>query len=437
MSNRHFPGLCCDGVRRRDFLTAGVLGGVSFLGGGLSLGQSLAMAAEGAAPKKAIFVNLAGGPSHLDSFDPKPDAPDTHRGEFGTIATAVPGVAISDQLPQMARSLDKLTLIRGVSHSLAAHQLGTDYVNTGNRPLPSLEFPGYSAVYSEKFGGPVDLPTSVAVPRSQQRPGYLGVEYAPMSTTTTPKSGKPYGVRGVSLGPGMTVADVTRRSDLLRRVDTAFGQFAQQDALLSGLDRFSQQAYSVITSDRTRTAFDVSKESPTVQSRFDDNPFSQSCLLATRLVEHGVPFVTVQFGGWDTHNDGFAKLKTQQLPPLDNGLSAMLETLSEKGLLAETVVFVTGEFGRTPKINAQRVGRDHYPRAMFMLMAGGGIPGGQIIGQTDPLGAGPVGDGYSPDDVAASFYTRLGIDPRDEYQTPTGRPVMIVRDGTPIPELVS
>ena len=436
MASRFSRKVCCDGVRRRDFLTAGALGGVSFLGGGLTLGQSMALAASGRPPKKAIFVNLSGGPSHLDTFDPKPEAPDTHRGDFGAISTSIPGVAISDQLPQMAKSLDKLTLIRGVSHSLAAHQLGSDYVNTGNRPLPSLEFPGYSAVYSEKHGGPTDLPTSVAIPKSQQRPGYLGVEHAPMSTTSTPKAGQPYGVRGVTLGPGVTVQDVSRRSDLLKRLDTAFGDFARQDKLLAGLDRFSEQAYSVITSDRTRTAFDVSQESPTVLSRFDDNPFSQSCLLATRLIEHGVPFVTVQFGGWDTHNDGFTRLKNEQLPPLDNGLSAMLETMHEKGLLDETVVFVTGEFGRTPKINTKRIGRDHYPRAMFMLMGGGGIPGGQVIGASDEFGAGPVGDGYTPDDVAASFYTRLGINPRDEYQTPTGRPVMIVRDGTPIPELV-
>ena len=431
----------CDGVERRDFLRIGALGGVSFLGGGLTFGQSLRAAesndaSRGRSPKKAIFVNLSGGPSHLDTFDPKPDAPDTHRGEFAAIETCVPGVRFSELLPGLAQSFDKFALIRGVSHSLAAHQLGSEYVNTGNRPLPSLEFPGYSAVYSERFGGPRDLPTSVSIPKSGQASGYLGVEHTPLSTGATPKAGKPFSVRGISLGNGVTVADVERRVRLLDRLDNAFGEFEKQDQLLAGLDRFSQQAYDVITSDRARNAFDVSKESDAIRTLFDDHPFCQSCLLAVRLVEHDVPFVTVQFGGWDTHNDGFTKLKEQQVPPLDNGLSGLFEALHAKGLLDETVVYVTGEFGRTPKINTQRVGRDHYPRAMFMLMGGGGIPGGQLIGESDELGAGPKHDGYSPDDVAASFYARLGIDPRHEYHTPTGRPVMIVRDGTPIPELV-
>jgi uncharacterized protein (DUF1501 family) len=205
---------------------------------------------------------------------------------------------------------------------------------------------------------------------------------------------------------------------------------------MEGLDRFAEQAHTIITSKRARDAFNTGLESSSFTDPFGDSAFGQSCLLACRLVESGVRFVTVQFGGWDTHNDNWNKLKTAQLPPLDTGLSALLAGLEQKGLLDSTVVFVTGEFGRTPKINNERVGRDHYARAMFMLMAGGGVAGGRVIGASDEKGMGPAEKGYSPDDVAASFYTLLGIDPRKEYHTSTGRPVMIVRDGTPIRDLV-
>ena len=431
----------CDGLRRRDLLRLGAVGGLGFLGTGLSTSGFLRAAAGGqvdakAKAKKAIFVNLSGGPSHMDTFDPKPNAPDTHRGEFGVIGTAVPGVQLCEHLPKLATALPHYTILRGVSHSLAAHALGTEYVNTGNRPLPSLEFPGYGAVYSREIGGPSDLPTSVSIPKSQQRAGYLGVKYAPLHTGATPEPGRPFAVRGLAVGKGNSLDDIRRRNRLLEKVDSAFGDFAAQDQLLSGLDRFSEQALDMVTSERTRLAFDVSKESPGVADRFGENAFEQSCLLAQRLVEHDVPFVTIQMGGWDTHNDGFTRLKEKQLPFFDAGLAALFETLSEKGLLDETVVYVTGEFGRTPKVNTTRVGRDHYPRAMFMLMGGGGVSGGRVIGASDERGELPADEAITPDDVAATFYTALGIDPKQEYHTATGRPVMIVRDGEPVPGLI-
>ena len=226
-----------------------------------------------------------------------------------------------------------------------------------------------------------------------------------------------------------------RRNDLVKRYDTAFGSFAKEDKILSGMDEFSQKAYEMMRSNSTREAFDLTKESKSISGMFGDGGFSQSCLLATRLVESGVRLVSVQLGGWDTHRDNFARLKDTNLPNLDDGLAGLFRALAAKGLLETTSVFVTGEFGRTPKIN-QRGGRDHYPRAMFCILAGGSMPGGQVIGESDPKGEGPKDRVITPDDVAATFYHTLGIDHTKEYHTPTGRPVMIVRDGKPIPELV-
>jgi hypothetical protein len=243
-----------------------------------------------------------------------------------------------------------------------------------------------------------------------------------------PQPGKPFGVRGISLRNGLTVADVEKREQLLKDLDTTFREVETGSQLLEGLDRFSQQAYTIITSKRARQAFDISQESPVFASTFGKTPFGQSCLLASRLIESGVRFVTITLGGWDTHQDNFKRLKDKQLPTLDEGLSALLTGLRTKGLLESTAVFVTGEFGRTPKIN-DKTGRDHYPRAMFMLLAGGAVRGGQVIGASDDKGTEPAGTKYSPDDVAASFYRNLGIDPTREYDTNTGRPVMIVRYG--------
>jgi len=421
-------------MQRRDFLRVGALGASA-----LTLSSYLRMAQAGelkeARAKSAIFINLAGGPSHMDTFDLKPNAPSEYRGEFSPIQTNVSGIEISEHLPKLAQQMDKFAILRGVSHSLAAHELGSLYVNTGNRPLPSIEFPCYGSVVSKELGGPSDLPPFVAMGAGQQKAGYLGVRYAPLNTGAAPKPGVAYSVRGISLQNGLTVSDVEQRQNLLRDLDTTFKGAERSSQLLDGLDRFGQQAYSMITSTRSREAFDVSKESPSFSAQYGQTDFGMSCLLATRLVESGVRFVTLNYGGWDTHNDNWTQLKTKRLPPFDEGLAALLNGLTQKGLLSSTCVFVTGEFGRTPKINTTRNGRDHYARAMFMLMAGGGVKPGQVLGASDEKALGPVGNGFKPDDVAASFFHNLGIDPQKEYQTNIGRPIMIVRDGEVIPEL--
>ena len=425
----------CDGIGRRDFLQAGVVAGA-----GLNLASFAQLSAAGsvnpgAKARSAIFVNLNGGPSHLDTFDPKPDAPSEYRGEFNTIQTCLPGIAISEHLPRIATCMDKFTLLRGVSHSVAAHELGTKYVNTGNRPLPSLEFPGYGAVVSKERPGIPELPPFVAIPNSAQRAGYLGVRYAPMNTTSTPVIGTPFRVRGISMSGGLTIDDVERRRNLLSRLDRTFSDVEQNSQLLEGMDEFGKQAHTVITSEKAKDAFDIGKESPDFSKQFGSSSLGASCLLALRLVEAGVRFITVSNGGWDTHRDNWNVLKTRQLPALDDALSGLFTGLAARGLLESTIVYVTGEFGRTPKINTERVGRDHYPRNMFMLLGGGGVKGGQVLGESDETGSMPRGDGFSPDDVAASFYHALGIDHTQEYHTTTGRPVMIVRNGHVIPEL--
>ncbi len=426
----------CDGQSRRDFIRVGALAT-----GGFTLANYLRFAEANeirpSSGKAAIFVDLAGGPSHLDSFDLKPQAATEFRGTFNPISTNVAGIEISEHLPKLAKCTDKYAILRGVSHTLAAHRLGSEYVNTGSRPLASLEYPGYGAVVSKEMPTDPDIPPFVAIPRGNQRAGFLGIQYAPLNTGNTPVAGQPFGVRGISLGAGVTVEQIQRRKGLLHDIDTTFASIENQNQLLTGLDRFSERAFSVITSPRARQAFDISRESPTFAAQFDNEPFAQSCLLAIRLIEAGVRFISLQLGGWDTHTDNFTKLKGTQLPKLDGGLSALLCGLEQRGLLQSTSVMVTGEFGRTPKINdrSKEGGRDHYPRCMFMLMAGGGMRGGQVIGESDDTASGPKNEGISPDDVAASFYHSLGIDHQQEFDTETGRPITLVRDGKIIPAL--
>ncbi|WP_254508514.1 DUF1501 domain-containing protein [Anatilimnocola floriformis] len=423
----------CDGVTRRDFFQIGALGSA-----GLTLSSYLQLASAGevqpAKGKSAIFIYLGGGPPHMDTFDLKPDAPAEFRGEFNPIDTNVAGLQICEHLPRLAKCADKFAVLRGISHTLAGHELGTSYVNTGSRPVPSLIYPGYGSVISRELTGASDLPHFVAIPNTPQRAGYLGVRYAPLQTGSVPSAGQPYSVRGISLGKDQTPEKFAARNQLLGKLDTGLDEFRNSSKLVEGLDRFGQQAFDLISSPRAREAFDISREDPQIAEPFGTTKFAQSCLLATRLIEAGVKFATVSFGGWDTHSGNFKKCKESLLPELDQGLAGLFNTLDLKGLLPSTTVFVIGEFGRTPKINPS-AGRDHWPRAMFALLAGGGIRGGQVIGASDDKGQGPAGEPITPDQVAASFYHSLGIDFRKEYHTSTGRPVTIVREGSVIPTL--
>ena len=420
-------------ISRRQVLKVGALGA------GLSLSNFLRVnAAEGKADsgRSAILVFLGGGPSHQDTFDMKPNAPAEYRGQFSPINTSVPGIQICEHMPKLARRTDKFTIIRGITHSLADHGLGTRYLMTGNLPTPVVNYPMYGSVVSREFPSPEDLPSFVSIDRPVEGPGYLGAEYGPMSTGEKPRHGQPFRVRGITLDGSLTVEKYRTRRLLRNDIDTAFDGFEDLDDSVRGLDRFSEQAYRIISSPRSRDAFDLSLEPDREVDRFGRHEFGQSAMLATRLIEAGVRFVTVLLEGWDTHQDNFNTLGRELLPGLDQSFSAMLDRLESQGLLASTSILVTGEFGRTPKVN-KNAGRDHWSRAMSALMAGGSVQSGQVIGRTDDKAEGPDGDGFTPDDLAATFFKDIGIDPKTEYDASVGRPITLIRDGKPIPGLLA
>ncbi len=417
---------------RREMLKVGVLGA------GFSLSNYLRLnAADGQdTGRSAILVFLGGGPSHQDTFDLKPNAPAEYRGQFRPIKTSATGVEICEHMPKLARRANKYAVMRGITHNLAAHGLGTQYVMTGNRPTPGINYPIFGSVVSREFPAAEDLPSFVSIDRPVAGPGYLGLEHGPLSTGEKPRYGQPFRVRGITLGDGVTVEKYESRRDLLTDIDKAFDGFESLDDSVRGLDRFSQQAYRIISSPRARNAFDLSREQDREVDRFGRHEFGQSMMLTTRLIEAGVRFVTVLLEGWDTHADNFNTLGRELLPRFDQSMSALLDRLDSSGRLDSTAVLVTGEFDRTPKVNG-RAGRDHWARSMCSLMAGGSVAGGQVIGATDDKAQGPTGDGYTPDDLAASFFRNIGIDPKTQYQANVGRPITLVRNGEPIPGLLS
>ncbi|MGY8730824.1 MAG: DUF1501 domain-containing protein [Pirellulales bacterium] len=418
---------------RRQLLKVGALGA------GLTLSQYLRLHAENDldAPKRSgIFIFMEGGPSHLDTFDLKPEAPIEIRGEFKPTSTNVPGVQICEHLPMLAQRASQYTVIRGISHNLADHGIGKKYLLTGNKPVPTVRYPEYGSVVSHEYPSANNLPSYVSIDEMFLGPGYLGSQYSPL-TADKPRHGFPYSVRGVSLEDGLTVAKYSSQKRLLDDLDNAFQDFESLDEQVRAMDRFSEQAYDIISSPRTREAFDLSLEDSSEIDRFGKHEFGQTLLLAARLIEAGVHFVSVRLRpaefDFDTHSENFSKLRTL-LPPFDRGLSALLDRLDQRGLLNSTAILATGEFGRTPKINADG-GRDHWARAMCALVAGGDIQCGQAIGDTDATAAEPTGAGFTPDDLAASFFKNIGIAPDTEFQTNVGRPITLIRDGSPIPGL--
>ncbi len=415
---------------RRRFLRVGVLGAL-----GLGLDDYLRHAHARGTPardRQAIHINLGGGASHLDTFDPKPAAPAEVRGEFGVVR-ARSGVLLCEHLPRLAGCADRYALVRSMTHNLGAHAPAGLFLATGNRPLPSLQYPGYGSVVTREKPTRPDLPPHVAIPGGGA--GYLGVSFNPYAVGGDPNA-KDFGVRSLSLPKGSSLERLRRRQELTAALDT-FGEGEPKPDVLEGLDRFARQALAIIGSSRTRTAFDVHQEPGRVRDHYGRNAFGQSCLLARRLIEAGVRFVTVQFPrSWDTHERNFERLKGRHLPWLDVGLSALLGDLQQRGMLGSTVLFVTGEFGRTPRVN-DKAGRDHWPHAFSMLFAGGPVKAGQVVGRSDASGARVADRPVTPEDAAATFYHLLGIDPRKEYQTPSGRPVALVRDGKVVAELVA
>lgn len=426
----------CDRITRRDVLRVGALGGV-----GLGLANFLELdAAEESATKDrhAIFIFLTGGQSHIDTWDMKPDAGEM-KGEFESIETNVPGYRVCEHMPHLAKQADKYAIVRSISHTQGAHSPGQRYLQTGNTKIPSLEYPDYGAVVAKEHRAPQGVPPYVLLPgggsnSATYSSGYLGVANGPFAALGDPNE-KGYSVRALATPAGSSLAALETRRKLLERVDTAFAGVDVQNAELTGMNKSYEQAFEILRSERIRNAFEIDKESAALREQYGRNTFGQQCLLARRLIEAGTRCVSIYNGGWDTHQNNFTDLKNQLLPPWDQGLAALIEDLHASGLLDTTLVWCTGEFGRTPKINDMGAGRDHWARAMSMLYAGCGIKGGNVIGETDKTASEPISTSYSPDDAAASFYKAIGIDNHKEYYTSDGRPVMIVQHGTPIAEL--
>ncbi len=421
---------------RRDFLSAGVCGGL-----GLSLAQLLRLEARGevhasARGKNAIFIYLNGGQSHFESWDPKPDGGEV-AGEFQPIDTNLTGLRICEHMPKLAAQADKYCVLRGVKDAVGAHRPAQLLMRTGNRSVPSLSYPDVGSVIVKERRSPVGIPPFVSLPVDRsttvESPGYLGVAYSPFRVNEDPNADD-FSIRALSSPQGMSFARVQSRTALMNQLDTAFRNVDRANDNLDGMDRFYQRAYDILRSTQTREAFDLTRESDKVRDTYGRTSLGQACLLARRLIEVGVRCVTVDFGGWDTHQKNFSRMKDELLPPWDTALAALLEDLDARGLLDSTLVWSTGEMGRTPTIN-KNAGRDHWGKAMSMVMAGGGIRGGQVLGQTDEKGAEVTVVAGSPEDMAASALHALGIDHTKEHHTSTGRPIRIVRDGDVIEKL--
>jgi hypothetical protein len=442
MMNRY-----CDGHSRRSFLRLG-MGGASGLGLSSLLRASAAQAApRAAAPqaKRCILIWMDGGPSHHETFDPKPNAPAEIRGIFNPTATSIPGVQVCEQIPLTSKIMDRLTVIRSIAHHDPGHGGGNHYLTTG-RPTPtpigcgdSASFhPSIGSFIAKERGAAAGLPAYVqfALPSPMRSggPNFLGNKYAPFLIANNPND-PDFSLADVVLPPGIADVRARSRAELRRSLDTLerIGDEAAADPA-RGLDAFQEQARRLVTSTETKRAFDIGLESEQSRDAYGRTMVGQQCLLARRLVEAGVPFVTVQHAGWDHHANIFPYLKSRWLPIFDLAFSALIKDLDERGLLADTLVVALGEFGRTPKINKD-AGRDHWPGAMSVVMAGAGVPRGRIVGATDSHGAAPSDRRLTVEHLMCSLFTKLGIDPHKELITPEGRPVAIVNGGEPITEL--
>jgi Protein of unknown function (DUF1501) len=428
----------CPGSSRRDFLR---IGGLSAFG--LSLAGYLRAAPQ--APianrkrnraKSAILVYLGGGLSHHDSFDMKPDAPDEIRGKYKPIASNVPGLRVGELLPQMAKTMDKVCLVRSGAHNNDHHETATNWVMSGRFGSAFGDYPAIGAVVAHETGFGGTLPPYVSVPRNPSftwelgKSAYLGGRYESF------RAGDPnqadFKVQDVAPIEQVNSIRAQRRQTLLQAVD-GLAEKIQANDQIATYDEFRQRAADMILSGEARKAFAIDAEPEKLRDRYGRTTFGQSCLLARRLVAGGVRFVTINFGGWDHHAKIWNGLESK-LPDFDRGLSALLNDLNERGMLDETLVVAMGEFGRTPKINKE-VGRDHWAPAASLLFAGAGIKAGSVVGATDKQGAYVTKRPVSPADVAFTVFDSLGIDPRKQLVAPDGRPMEILDQGEVVKEL--
>jgi len=455
-------GRTCDGVSRREVLRAG---GLTLLGG-LSLPAYAAAAKGPARARSVILVNLLGGPAHLDMFDMKPDAPSDIRGEFKPIGTSLPGLQICEHMPRIARTMHLSALVRTVTHGYDSHNplnVLTGFSGGEARAVNiSPDDPPSMGAVCQWFGmGRPDVPVHAVLPcypgwgETIRRPGpyggFLGPQYDPLFSLCEPKFGRepsrpyydpvrPVGrprLPGLEALPGLTVDRLSRRRDLLHQVDAERARFGRSREM-AGLQSWQQRAFDILTSGRVRNAFDLDREPAGTRERYGDNLYGASMLTARRLIEAGVVFVTVSwevFGknghAFDTHENNFGMLKSENLPILDQAYPALIQDLQERGMLEETVVVVMGEMGRSPRVN-KLAGRDHWPQCGFALLTGGGIRRGTVHGRSDAIGAYPDEDPVTPGDLVATVYRLLGLDPEATVPDRTGRPTPISHGGSPI-----
>lgn len=443
----------CEGASRRDCLRLG-LGGL--IGGGLVgalQAQALATPASSVLDPQAvkakrqadacILIWMDGGPSHYETFDPKPDAPVEIRGQFGTIPTKIPGVHFSELMVRLAAVSESLAIIRSIRHDQGNHGAGNHYMMTGaptRIPVGCGAFvsfhPSIGSVVAHQLGAPHGIPAYFSMPNMSRSggPNFLGSKYAPFVVPDDPNRDS-FRVRDVTLPSGLGEDRFSRRQQIRQQVDqmVRINHEAAGDPTLAG-DEFFQQGLQLISSPEAQAAFDIHREPDSVRDKYGRHGFGQRALLARRLVSAGVPFVTLYHGGWDDHSDLFSAFQ-KKAPTFEATVAALIEDLRDSGMLERTMVIALGEFGRTPKVNS-RGGRDHWSNAMSVLFAGGGTPGGQVIGATDRQGYAASERILAPENFVSTVYRKLGIDPAQILYTPQGRPSHLVSDETPITELM-
>lgn len=442
---RERASCCAEFIRSRmSRRTALTIGGLGFAGLSLpGLLRAESASKKNATARSVIMLFQFGGPSQFETFDPKPNAPAEIRGEFKPIPSSVPGTLVSEHLPRLAKLAHKYALIRSVHHTRSAHNPGAYYSLTGREPLNPLVTANASAIDFPHPGSIVDylspgghkvppfvsLPTMIAdgpFRTPGEFAGFLGKAYDPLWVLTDPNA-KDFSVPEVSLPKGVDAERIEDRRGILDDLDRQSRLADRADAVKS-MSEYRARALDLLTSPAAKKAFALTDETPTVRNRYGRTTYGQSVLLARRLIEAGTRVVCVYYSrgisGWDTHKDNFGTLKGSRLPQTDQTVSALLEDLEARGLLAETLVFWTGDFGRTPKINKD-AGRDHWPQCQTVLMAGGGVQGGRVYGASDPTGSYPKEQPCKPDDLMATLFHALGFDPETTIRDQLGRPVPI------------
>lgn len=430
-------------VDRRGFLKAGA---VTF-GGCLLENLLRGEAARGASPQadklSVIFLMQKGGPSQLEMWDMKPEAPVEYRGEFGSIPSNLPGYRVGELMPKLSQMCDKLTILRTVHHTMTDHGEGQHIAMTGYAPIRNIrasgqQAPSLGSIVSKELGWRAGLPGYIAVMNELGfgRASYLGVAHDPFETFGYPSSDS-FRVRNMRAADGIAAARADNRKTLLERFDT-LRRDADTAGAIGAMDTFRQQAFDLALSPQVQEAFAIEKEDPRLRERYGRRSGAgQSMLLARRLVERGARFVTVSTDyekPWDSHEDNFTAHR-RNVPGYDHTVSALLEDLEARNLLERTLVICSGEFGRTPRINA-KAGRDHWPTCYTTILAGGGVKRGFILGTSDPLGELPKERPIGIQDVYATMYHLLGIDYTKSYLNEANRPVQIINYGEPIREIL-